>query len=114
MTGKSVNFLYSGEHQPKEQALTEAKTGILSELQNREELLGRKDFVYLKIGGTTTIKEATKSLEKEGKIKITLRRDAESASLKIFNGSGKPNEKLYSIKKDDDWGVFDILESEDT
>ncbi len=114
VTGKSVNFLYSGEHQPKEQALTEAKTGILSELQNREELLGRKDFVYLKIGGTTTIKEATKSLEKEGKIKITLRRDAESASLKIFNGSGKPNEKLYSIKKDDDWGVFDILESEDT
>lgn len=102
----SVSFQYLGEHQPKEQALTEAKAMILSALQDREELLGRKDFVELKIGGATTIKEATKALEKEAKIKVTLRKDAVSAGLITFS-NGKSNEKLYSIKKEADEDASD-------
>lgn len=96
----SVNFQYVGEHQASEQALTEAKSRILSEVQERAELLGRKDFINLKVGGATTIKEATAYLEKEGKIKVMTRKEAEKAGLKIFSPEGKSNEKLYTIKKD--------------
>lgn len=94
----NVSFQYLGEHQPKAQALNEAKMMILSALQDREELLGRKDFVELKIGCLTTIKEATIALDKEGKIKVTTRKDAASAGLSTYS-NGSPNELLYSLKK---------------
>lgn len=105
-TGEGVNFHYLGEHQPKEQALTEAKAGILLELQKRDELLGRKDFVYFKIGGETTIKEVTKILVKENKIKAITRAEAKRLGQKIFNPTGKGNEILYSLIKDEDFGVY--------
>lgn len=94
----NVSFQYLGEHQPKAQALTEAKMMILSALQGREELLGRKDLVELKIGCMTTIKEALGALDNEGKIKVTLRKDATSAGVSTFS-KGRPNEILYSLKK---------------
>jgi RecA-family ATPase len=59
-TGDIVSFQYLGEHKPKEQALTEATTKILNELQRSDNLMSRKDFVYLGIGGMTTIKDALK------------------------------------------------------
>jgi hypothetical protein len=110
----SVDFQYLGEHQPKEQALTEAKSGILYELENRIELLGRKDFQFLKIAGATSIKEATKSLEKEGKIKVITRKEAEKSGLKTLS-PGKANEKLYFLDKEDsDFDAFNQPNLEDS
>lgn len=115
-TGDIISFQYLGEHKPKEQALTEAKTKILNELQGREDLMGRKDFVFLKIGGMTTIKEALKALEKDEKIKVILRKEAERSGKKTFS-PGKANEKLYTLAKEDDNDVdlnmFDGIQQED-
>jgi hypothetical protein len=116
-TGDIVSFQYLGEHKPKEQALTEATTKILNELQRSDNLMSRKDFVYLGIGGMTTIKDALKSLEKDGKIKVILRKEAERSGKKTL-GIGKANEKLYSLTKEDDNDVdlnmFDGIQQEDT
>jgi hypothetical protein len=94
-----VSFQFLGDHKAKERALAEAKNRILSELKVREELLGRKDFVYLKVGGMTTVKTATALLEKEEEVEVILRKDAEALGLKTFS-TGKSNEKLYSLKRD--------------
>ncbi len=122
---KSVNFQYLGEHKPKEQALTEAKTRILNELKDKEELLSRKDFVRLKVGGDTTVKMATKSLETDGKVKAILRKKAEKIGLHTLS-QGKSNEILYYLKKEGsdlnlydlpdnlDQGMFQNVQSEDT
>jgi hypothetical protein len=95
---ESVSFYYRGEYDPKEKALLKAKTAILNQLNDREELMGRKDFVHLKAGGITAVKEATKSLDIEGKIHAIQRKNAEKLGLKVF-GHGKSNEILYSLKK---------------
>ncbi|MBP6858064.1 MAG: AAA family ATPase [Candidatus Pacebacteria bacterium] len=105
--GEVISFKYLGDHKPAEKALSEAKIKIINELQERKELLGRKDFVFLKIGGDTSIKEATKYLEKEGKIKVMTRKEAEMSGRKIFNTVGKPNEKLYFVEEEISLDVFD-------
>ncbi len=108
----NIKFEYSGEHQPQEKALNEAKLGILHELETRQELMGRKDFVVLNVAGTTSIRDATKMLESEGKIKSILRENAGISALKLFNDKGKSNEKLYYIdNKDED---FDNLNKDDS
>lgn len=109
--GDFVSFQYQGEHQPKEQALTESKDKILNLLEEKDGLLGRKDFVFLKVGGTTTVKEATKALEKEGKIKMILRSKAQKSKLKTFSNEGKPNEHLYLIAKDEEEKENVIIEN---
>lgn len=111
--GEMVSFHYLGEHSPKEQALTEAKTKILESLQGQENLLGRKDFVFLKVGGMTTVKEATKALVKEGKIKIISRTRAEKLGLKTLS-SGKSNEHLYSLPDDETEILDNILSSKES
>ncbi len=105
--GEVISFKYVGDHKPAEQALSEAKNRIINELQERKELLGRKDFQYLKIGGQTTIKEATKFLVNDGKIKVITRKEAENSSMKTFTSIGKPNEKLYFIQDDPGLDAFD-------
>ena len=80
---------------------------IICELEKRDELLGRKDFVHFKIGGETSIKEATKYLVAENKIKAMARSEAKKKGLKLFNPEGKGNEILYFIKKDDDFVDFE-------
>ncbi len=95
-----VWFEYMGEHKPNDRALSETKEKILVELNSRSELLGRKDLVALKVGGQTSVKEATKFLVKEGQIEEIARRYALSKGLNMFNPEGKLNEKLYRIKKD--------------
>jgi RecA-family ATPase len=99
--GATVSFHYMGDHKEKEQALSQAREGILSELQDRSELMGRKDFLYLKIGGQTTIKDATKSLVKDGSIQVITRKEATAKKMHMFSSEGKNNEKLYFIEKED-------------
>lgn len=96
---ESVRFQYRGEHEPKGQALAEAKVKILNILKNKEVLIGRKDFVYLGAGGATTVKEATNCLEKDGAIQVISRKDAEESELESLT-PGKGNEKLYFLKKE--------------
>jgi hypothetical protein len=105
--GEIISFKYMGDHKPAEKALNEAKNRIINELEDRKELLGRKDFIFLNIGKPTSIKEATNFLEKEGKVKVVTRKQAENAGMKIFNNTGKPNEKLYFIEDNTNLDVFD-------
>ncbi len=104
-----ISFDYGGDHKPKEEALSAAKERIISELENRKELMGRKDFVYLKLGGATALKAATISLEKEveQRVKVMLRKEAEKKNLKTFS-TGKPNEKLYYIQNEKILGQEDF------
>lgn len=97
---KSVHFHYRGEHEPKGQALAEAKVKIINYLKSSEVLISRKDFVYLDFGRTTTVKEATNCLEKEGAVQVISRKDAERSGLETLT-PGKSNEKLYFLKKED-------------
>lgn len=92
-----VSFFYRGEHKAKAQALTEARSTLIYELESKTYLMGRKDFVELKFGGATSIKDATNALEKEGIFKSITRQEAEQYGYKTFNASGKSNEKLYYI-----------------
>jgi archaellum biogenesis ATPase FlaH len=102
-----ASFSYQGDHKPKEKALSEAKNRILSELQGRTELLSRKDLKYLKVGGDTTIKEATKALVKEGKIREITRKEADKENLTVLSPEGKSNEKHYKfIEDEEDFGIF--------
>ena len=79
-------------------------------------LLGRKDFVSLKVGGITTVREATKHLEKDKDedVKWIFRRDIAKSKLKPLSADGKANEKLYYIKEDEDLDIFDGIQAEDT
>jgi RecA-family ATPase len=106
----TVSFHYVGDHKAKEKALTETKKRILAELQERQELMGRKDFIHFKIGGTSTVKDATNDLEKAGEIKSITRKEAEATGKDIFNKDGKPNEKLYYIEKEVTLDIFNGLE----
>ncbi len=113
ISDSGIDFEYLGDHKPKEQALNEAVAGIIYELERRDELLGRKDFKHLKIGGDTAIKMATKLLAngKEGVKEIT-RAEAIKRGLKLFNPVGKSNELLYFIEKDSGLNPPDISQIE--
>jgi hypothetical protein len=90
-----ITFNYLGEHAPSESALVKAKELMMLRLKERDELLGRKDFMHLNCGGETTIKKVTKLWEKEPTIFITTRKEAKDKSLKVMNQDGKQTEKLY-------------------
>ena len=94
--GEKISFHYLGSHEEKNQAENQAKNKILETLEGREELLSRKDLVYLKIAGQTTIKKALKVLVIEGKVQSVTRKEATKLGLKTLT-DGKSNEALYSL-----------------
>ncbi len=104
---KNISFEYAGAHSAKTEAVTEAKRRILTELKDRDMGMGRKDFVTLKIGATTTVKEATISLDREGLVKMMLRKEVERAGLPTFSNKGKANENLYFYKKSEMQKAYD-------
>jgi hypothetical protein len=65
----------------------------------------------LKAGGATTVKEATKALVKEGKIKIISRSKAEKLGLKALS-AGKANEHLYSLPEDEEEILASLIPDE--
>lgn len=97
--GEKIIFHYLGKHKETNQAENEARDKILGTLEGRKELLSRKDLVYLKIAGQTTIKKALKVLEVEGKISSITRKEADKQGL-VAHSSGKSNEVLYSLIND--------------
>lgn len=99
-TGDTVSFHYLGEHTQSEKALMDSKMKILEALKDREDLLAKKDFLYLKIAGDSTIRKALVALRKEGVIKVIERRDAVRLGFKILS-NGKSNELLYSLKENE-------------
>jgi archaellum biogenesis ATPase FlaH len=112
-TGENISFSFLGDHKATEKALTGAKIKILELLQDRDELLAIKDFIYFKVGGNTTIKEAIKILMKEGKIEMITRKGAVTRGLKILSEKGKSNEGLYLLKKEAHVPMDDSLTTSD-
>lgn len=94
--GPTIHFSYLGKHEERSQAESEAKNKILGTLEDRKELVSRKDFVSLKVAGHTTIKKALKILETEGKVRSISRKEADKQGLLALS-EGKANEVLYSL-----------------
>jgi hypothetical protein len=97
--GEKIEFVFIGKHEGKNQGENEAKIKILETLEGRKELLSRKDLVYLKVAGQTTIKKAVKALEAEGSLSSITRKEASKQARETFS-DGKSNEILYSLTSD--------------
>jgi hypothetical protein len=96
---QTIQFTYVGDHSSVAAAQTKASELMLTCLKEKEELLGRKDFKFLKCGKETTIKEITESWEKDDSlVKVMERREVAAKGMKTFS-SGKQNEKLYILKE---------------